>query len=95
MVRVVNRTSVRILLAAAAARHTLLTGAVGAGATLLDLPGRLPLPSKITVEVRPPIDLVERFGPEPEYEQVYDEVTGEMQDALSELQDERTLPVVG
>src|SRR5436305_188538 len=52
------------------------------GVTLLDLPARLPLPAKITVEVRPPIDLVERFGPEPEHEQVYDEITDEMQDAL-------------
>ncbi len=65
------------------------------GLTLLDLPVRLPLPAKITVEVRPPIDLNERFGPEPEHERVYDEITGEMQDALSELQGQRTLPVVG
>jgi 1-acyl-sn-glycerol-3-phosphate acyltransferase len=65
------------------------------GVTLLDLPGRLPLPAKITVEVRPPIDLAERFGPNPEYERVYEEITGEMQDVLSELQEERTLPVVG
>jgi 1-acyl-sn-glycerol-3-phosphate acyltransferase len=65
------------------------------GVTVLDLPGRLPLPAKITVEVQPPIDLVERFGPEPDYERVYDEITGEMQDTLSELQSERTLPVVG
>jgi 1-acyl-sn-glycerol-3-phosphate acyltransferase len=65
------------------------------GLTLLDLPARLPLPAKITVEVRPPIDLRERFGPQPEHERVYAEITGEMQDVLSELQDERTLPVVG
>jgi 1-acyl-sn-glycerol-3-phosphate acyltransferase len=65
------------------------------GLTLLDLPARLPLPAKITIEVKPPIDLTERFGPEPEYEQVYEEITGEMQDVLNELQDERTLPVVG
>lgn len=65
------------------------------GVTLLDLPARVPLPAKITIEVRPPIDLTERFGPEPEYEQVYDEITAEMQNVLSELQDERTLPVVG
>jgi hypothetical protein len=65
------------------------------GVTLLDLPGRLPLPAKITVEVRPPIDLAERFGPEPEYDRVYEEITAEMQDVLSDLQDERTLPVVG
>jgi 1-acyl-sn-glycerol-3-phosphate acyltransferase len=65
------------------------------GVTLLDLPARLPLPAKITVEVRPPIDLAERFGPEPEYDRVYEEITAEMQDVLSDLQDERTLPVVG
>ena len=38
---------------------------------------------------------LERFGPDPEYERVYEEITGEMQEALSELQEERTLPVVG
>jgi 1-acyl-sn-glycerol-3-phosphate acyltransferase len=65
------------------------------GVTLLDLPTRVPLPAKITVEVLPPIDLEERFGPNPDTEEVYDGVTGEMQDALSELQDERVLPVVG
>jgi 1-acyl-sn-glycerol-3-phosphate acyltransferase len=65
------------------------------GATVMDLPGRIPLPSKITIEVKPPIDLRERFGPEPEYARVYEEITGEMQDTLSELQHERTLPVVG
>ncbi|MFL5884473.1 MAG: lysophospholipid acyltransferase family protein [Thermoleophilaceae bacterium] len=65
------------------------------GVSLLDLPTRLPLPAKITVEVLPPIDVVERFGERPDHEEVYEEVTGEMQDALSELQDERTLPVVG
>jgi 1-acyl-sn-glycerol-3-phosphate acyltransferase len=65
------------------------------GITLLDLPGRLPLPAKITIEVLPPIDLKERFGPDPDYEEVYKGVTGEMQDALDELSDERTLPLVG
>jgi 1-acyl-sn-glycerol-3-phosphate acyltransferase len=65
------------------------------GATVLDLPGRIPLPAKITVEVQPPIDLVERFGPDPDPKDVYTEITGQMQDRLSELQRERTLPVVG
>jgi hypothetical protein len=63
--------------------------------TLLDLPARLPLPAKITIEVLPPIDLAERFGPGADHERVYDEVTGEMQDALSELQRQRTVPVAG
>src|SRR3954467_4157757 len=65
------------------------------GISLLDLPTRLPLPAKITVEVLPPIDVVERFGEDPDHEEVYEEVTGEMQHALTDLQDERTLPVVG
>jgi 1-acyl-sn-glycerol-3-phosphate acyltransferase len=65
------------------------------GVNVLDLPGRFPLPAKITIEVLPPIDVKERFGPDPDHEEVYDEVTGEMQDALDELSDERTLPLVG
>ena len=65
------------------------------GLSVLDLPPRLPLPAKITVEVLPPIDLAERFGPNPEHGDVYDEITRDMQEALSELQDERTLPVIG
>jgi 1-acyl-sn-glycerol-3-phosphate acyltransferase len=65
------------------------------GVSLLDLPTRLPLPAKITVEVLPPIDVVERFGERPDHEEVYEEVTGEMQEALSGLSEERTLPLVG
>jgi 1-acyl-sn-glycerol-3-phosphate acyltransferase len=65
------------------------------GVNILDLPGRLPLPAKVTVEVLPPIDLSERFGPEPEPDEVYDDVTGEMQRTLDRLVDERTAPVVG
>lgn len=65
------------------------------GVSVLDLPTRIPLPSKLTVEVLPPIDLTERFGAEPKHEDVYKDITGEMQQALSELQDERTLPVAG
>ena len=65
------------------------------GFSLLDLPIRLPLPAKITIEVLPPIDVAERFGPNPDHEEVYEEVTGEMQDVLSGLQDERAVPVVG
>ena len=65
------------------------------GVSLLDLPLRLPLPAKITIEVLPPIDLEKRFGPNPDHEEVYEEVTGDMQDALSGLQDERTVTVVG
>src|SRR5204863_3613641 len=65
------------------------------GVSLLDLPVRLPLPAKITIEVLPPIDLVERFGPDADHQEVYEQVTGEMQEALSGLQQERTMPVSG
>jgi 1-acyl-sn-glycerol-3-phosphate acyltransferase len=65
------------------------------GVSLLDLPARIPLPAKITIEVMAPIDLRDRFGPGVEHDEIYDETTDEMQDVLSALQDERTLPVIG
>jgi hypothetical protein len=63
--------------------------------SLLDLPTRVPLPAKITIEVLPPIDLAARFGPDPDHDDIYDEVTSEMQDALSALQEHRRLPILG
>jgi 1-acyl-sn-glycerol-3-phosphate acyltransferase len=65
------------------------------GINVLDLPGRLPLPAKITIEVLPPIDLQERFGPQPDIDAVYEHVTDVMQKALDRLSEERTLPVLG
>jgi 1-acyl-sn-glycerol-3-phosphate acyltransferase len=65
------------------------------GVNVLDLPGRLPLPAKITIEVLPPIDLQERFGPSPDVDAVYEHVTAVMQSALDRLAEERTLPIVG
>src|SRR5215210_494586 len=38
------------------------------GVNVLDLPGRLPLPAKVTVKVMPPIELEARFGPQPDPE---------------------------
>lgn len=65
------------------------------GVNVLDLPGRLPLPAKITTEVLPPIDLRGRFGPHPDIDAVYEHVTTVMQDALDRLADERALPILG
>ena len=65
------------------------------GLSFLDLPPRLPLPSQVTIEVLEPIHLRERFGPDPDEDDVYDAVTTNMQEALDELADERDLPVVG
>jgi 1-acyl-sn-glycerol-3-phosphate acyltransferase len=65
------------------------------GVTVLDLPGRVPLPSQVTVEVMPEIRLRERFGPEPDEREVYAGITGQMQETLDRLAEERDLPVVG
>jgi hypothetical protein len=78
-------------------RVTVLPISIGPplGVNVLDLPGRLPLPAKITLEVLPPIDLRERFGARPDHDEVYEAVTGQMQDALTALDEQRGIPVVG
>lgn len=65
------------------------------GINVLDLPGRFPLPAKITIEVLPPIDLRKQFGASPDIDEIYEHVTGVMQEALDRLADERTLPIIG
>ena len=60
-----------------------------------DMLGHIPLPAKITVEVLPPIHLREQFGEDPDDDEVYDHVTGLMQDTLDALAGERRLPIVG
>jgi 1-acyl-sn-glycerol-3-phosphate acyltransferase len=60
------------------------------GVTLLDLPTRIPLPAQITVRVLEPIDLDDIDG-----KPAYAHVTGVMQDALTELADDRTVPILG
>ena len=65
------------------------------GLTVLDLPGRIPLPAKITVRALPKIDLRKRLGPDPDVEEAYRLVTATMQRALDKLAAERRLPVVG
>jgi 1-acyl-sn-glycerol-3-phosphate acyltransferase len=65
------------------------------GFTIMDLPGRIPLPAKITIRVLPQIDLRAELGEDPDVGDAYRLVTERMQDALSELSDERTLPVIG
>ena len=65
------------------------------GVTVLDLPGRVPLPAKITVEVLPAIDLGTELGADADADAGYDLVTERMQDALGELAEARTFPVIG
>jgi 1-acyl-sn-glycerol-3-phosphate acyltransferase len=65
------------------------------GLSLMDLPTRLPLPAKITIQVLPPIDLQKSFGPNTDHDRIYEQVTAEMQRTLSKLQEERTVPIAG
>jgi 1-acyl-sn-glycerol-3-phosphate acyltransferase len=65
------------------------------GVTVLDLPGRIPLPAKITVRALPKIDLKQRLGANPDIEAAYELVTAKMQKALDDLDAERSLPVIG
>jgi 1-acyl-sn-glycerol-3-phosphate acyltransferase len=78
-------------------RLKVLPGAIGPpfGLTVLDLPGRIPLPAKISIRVLKPIDLRERLGARPDAQEGYDLVTSTMQRTLTRLSNERTLPVVG
>jgi 1-acyl-sn-glycerol-3-phosphate acyltransferase len=78
-------------------RLKVLPGAIGPpfGFTVLDLPGRIPLPAKISIRVLKPIDLRDRLGSRPDPEDGYDLVTSTMQRTLTRLSNQRTLPVVG
>jgi len=65
------------------------------GATILDLPIRIPLPAKVTISVGKPIDLRDRLGGQASPDDAYDLVTSTMQRTLTRLGNERTIPVVG
>ena len=65
------------------------------GLTIMDLPARIPLPAKIVVRVLPKIDLKKRLGNNANPDDAYELVTDRMQDALTDLAGERSLPIVG
>ncbi len=60
-----------------------------------DLFGHLPLPAKITIQVLEPINLRERFGPDPQVDAIYESVTTLMQRTLDELSAGRRWPIIG
>jgi 1-acyl-sn-glycerol-3-phosphate acyltransferase len=60
------------------------------GITVLDLPGRIPLPAKVTVQVLEPLDLGGL-----DVDAAYATLVERMQSALDELADERELPLLG
>ena len=59
------------------------------------LPVNVPLPTKIVMQVLPPIDIVAEFGENPDIDEVDGHVRHVMQRALDELAKERRLPVLG
>lgn len=65
------------------------------GLNVGDFLGHIPLPAKITIQLLPAIDLAERFGPDPDVDEVYDHVVSLMQETLDRLAAERRLPVIG
>jgi 1-acyl-sn-glycerol-3-phosphate acyltransferase len=65
------------------------------GLNVGDMLGHIPLPSKITIETLPAIDLRAEFGPDPDLDEVYDHIVRMMQETLDALAAERRLPVIG
>jgi len=65
------------------------------GLNIGDMLGHLPGPSKITIQVLPAVDLRERYGSEPDIDEVYGDLMDEMQQTLTALQSERSLPLIG
>jgi 1-acyl-sn-glycerol-3-phosphate acyltransferase len=65
------------------------------GLNVGDMMGHIPLPSKICIQVLPPIHLRKEFGRNPDLDEIYDEVVRRMQATLDELAAERRLPVIG
>lgn len=58
-------------------------------------PANMPLPAKITNQVLEPIDIVARFGKNPDVNEVDAYVRSVMQNALDQLAGERRFPVLG
>jgi 1-acyl-sn-glycerol-3-phosphate acyltransferase len=59
------------------------------------MPPNLPLPTKIVTQVLEPIDIVARFGPDPDVAEVDVYVRSVMQAALNELARKRRFPILG
>ena len=59
------------------------------------VPPNVPLPTKIVMEVLPPIDIVAEFGEDPDIDEIDAHVRHVMQAALDRLAKQRRLPVLG
>jgi 1-acyl-sn-glycerol-3-phosphate acyltransferase len=65
------------------------------GLDIGDFFGHIPLPAKLTIHVLEPIDLHQRFGPNPDVDTIYATITELMQRTLDELAAERRWPIIG
>jgi 1-acyl-sn-glycerol-3-phosphate acyltransferase len=65
------------------------------GINVGDMFGHIPLPAKITTQVLHPIDLRERYGKNPDLDEIYNDLIASMEQTLKALQSERRLPVIG
>jgi 1-acyl-sn-glycerol-3-phosphate acyltransferase len=65
------------------------------GLSIGGFPPVLPLPAKVSIELLEPIDLRARYGADPDFDVVYDDLMTTMQEALTRMQAERRLPVLG
>jgi 1-acyl-sn-glycerol-3-phosphate acyltransferase len=65
------------------------------GVTILDLPLRVPLPAKIDIRVLEPIDLRQQLGGNGSPDDGYELVTTTMQHTLTDLDRQRSLPLLG
>nr|WP_207569093.1 1-acyl-sn-glycerol-3-phosphate acyltransferase [Mycobacterium decipiens] len=59
------------------------------------IPPNLPLPAKIVMQVLAPIDVTERFGENPDVDEVDEHVRSVMQQALDKLAAKRRFPILG
>lgn len=65
------------------------------GFSVFFLPPNLPLPTKVVTQVLEPIDVLARFGEDPDVAEVDIHVRSVMQTALDQLAGERRFPVLG
>jgi 1-acyl-sn-glycerol-3-phosphate acyltransferase len=65
------------------------------GLSVFFLPPNLPLPTKVVTQVLQPIDILARFGEDPDVAEVDAHVRSVMQTALEQLARERRFPVLG
>jgi 1-acyl-sn-glycerol-3-phosphate acyltransferase len=65
------------------------------GLNVGDMLGHVPLPAKLQIRALPAINLKERFGRDPDIDEVDEYVLAKMQATLDSLKEQRTLPVIG